>query len=333
IFLSYSRVDVNFAKRLTKDIELFGFTVWIDVKDMKVGDSIVKNIETGIENSTWMIIILSNNSISSKWVENEMNAGIHKSSSSKHFFILPVLYEKIKKIPTFLKDIFYADFTKSYEEGLNLLKDRLISDYYNKKMTETWFLVKNPLAGALTKFNSFSSTYQSLYNNNIRQSMYHFANLGEDVRFRGETEHIAKKHSENDLSFYLPKKNKKYSDLFKSIPSEIWFGDTGRLILHKKENILSGEYDWYGISLPGKINGKFYGEMIFFSWDWNLSSEKGYGIFWTDIPDILHGGWWMDYENIDKKLIMSKSITPPHNWSFVKINSLKIENNVSPNKT
>ena len=51
VFISYSRKDVNFARRLAGDLEKAGFDVWWDVSDLKGGDDWVRNIPTAIEAS------------------------------------------------------------------------------------------------------------------------------------------------------------------------------------------------------------------------------------------------------------------------------------------
>ena len=87
---------------------------------------------------------------------------------------------------------------------------------------------------------------------------------------------------------------------------------------------ISGDYDWHGLSLAGHIHGERNKDLIHFSWDWTRSSEKGRGIFWLDVPDVLYGGWWMDYQDISDEDIESKRVEPPNRWEFVNVTGLHI---------
>ena len=107
--------------------------------------------------------------------------------------------------------------------------------------------------------------------------------------------------------------------------SELWFGESGRLLLRREGKMVHGDYDWYGMSLVGKIEGRETDGIITFEWSWSVSSEKGRGIFWTDVPNVLHGGWWMDFAQIDESRILQKKMTVPYKWEFVRMNTLKIE--------
>ncbi|MCH7754214.1 toll/interleukin-1 receptor domain-containing protein [candidate division KSB1 bacterium] len=98
--------------------------LWYDDWEIKIGDSIVQKINDGISYSDFLIVVLSGNSVSSKWVKEELNAATIKNIESKGAFILPVLLEKCK-IPLLLADKKYADFTKSFEKAYNDLDDAI----------------------------------------------------------------------------------------------------------------------------------------------------------------------------------------------------------------
>ncbi len=80
IFISYSRKDINFVRRLAGDLEKAGYDVWWDLTDLRGGDDWVRVIPEAIKNSDKIIVVLSPNSTISEWVE--------KGSSLESLFCL-----------------------------------------------------------------------------------------------------------------------------------------------------------------------------------------------------------------------------------------------------
>ena len=70
IFISYSKKDSQFAHKLADDLNAAGHKIWID-RSLQVGDDWEKTIEQELENAQEVIVILSKNSIASKWVQHE----------------------------------------------------------------------------------------------------------------------------------------------------------------------------------------------------------------------------------------------------------------------
>ena len=124
LFISYSSKDVDFVRRLVADLDARGIKVWWDKLEMKIGDSLSRKIQEGISGSSWLAIVLSENSARSPWVERELSAALTKELERQDVFILPILYRKCE-IPLFLRDKIYADFAQSYEEGLRSLVERI----------------------------------------------------------------------------------------------------------------------------------------------------------------------------------------------------------------
>ena len=94
--------------------------VWFDEWEIKVGDSITQKISSGIQESSWLAIVLSNSSISSSWVQKELGSGLTRELYEKCVFVLPILKEECE-IPMLLRDKKYADFRSNYSHGLHEL--------------------------------------------------------------------------------------------------------------------------------------------------------------------------------------------------------------------
>jgi hypothetical protein len=117
VFISHSSVDKPFARKLITSLEKEGHTCWIDEKEIKVGERIVGKIQEGLESSEYLALLLSKQSVQSKWVEEEWVTQYWGQVNSGKVKLLPLLIEECK-IPNILQGIKYADFTKGYDIGL-----------------------------------------------------------------------------------------------------------------------------------------------------------------------------------------------------------------------
>lgn len=109
IFLSHSTKDKPFAKRLAIRLQEAGVQVWIDDEKIKVGESIVAKLGEALDNVNFVGALVSEHSISSKWVSHEIQVAITKEIESSRPVVLPLLIGDVK-MPTYLKDKKYADF-------------------------------------------------------------------------------------------------------------------------------------------------------------------------------------------------------------------------------
>lgn len=149
IFICHSSKDKRFARKLYNKLKLFGVNSWIDESEIRIGDSLTTKIGGAINKCNFFGIILSKNSIKSSWVKKELQIALQKEIKSNKIVVLPILLDKIK-IPPFLSDKLYADFTqKQYFEksffllletigistiGLNKKEPKLF--YYHKLIIE-----------------------------------------------------------------------------------------------------------------------------------------------------------------------------------------------------
>jgi hypothetical protein len=116
-FLSYSYKDKSFVRELAEDLTRLGHTVWLDEWEIRVGDSIITKIGRGIEDANYVLVVLSQNSTSSEWVEKEWQAKYWDEINRRKVMVLPVVLEDCS-IPTLLRPKKYADFRVNYKVGL-----------------------------------------------------------------------------------------------------------------------------------------------------------------------------------------------------------------------
>ena len=122
VFISHSSKDKSFVRQLAGDLATNGVTLWLDEQTIRVGDSIVDKINQGLASSDFFLAVLSDNSISSEWVKRELNQALIREIEERRVKILPIKLTECE-MPSLIKDKKYADFSKSYKQGLvDLLK-------------------------------------------------------------------------------------------------------------------------------------------------------------------------------------------------------------------
>ena len=88
-FISYSSKDEDFARRLHTDLQNEGVRCWFAPEDMKIGDKIRQRIDESIRIYDKLLLILSENSINSKWVEKEVETAFDKETLT-HTVLFPI---------------------------------------------------------------------------------------------------------------------------------------------------------------------------------------------------------------------------------------------------
>lgn len=135
VFISHSYQDRKFVNQLTSKLTDDGIKVWTDEKELAIGDNIAEKINDAIKKTDYFIVVLSKNSINSKWVNFELSATRLNEISKEQNIILPVLIEDCE-IPFSLSDRFYSDFRYSFDEGYSRLIKALKAQS-TKKYQET----------------------------------------------------------------------------------------------------------------------------------------------------------------------------------------------------
>jgi TIR domain len=122
LFLCHSSQDKPFVRQVRNDLANAGHNTWIDEFEIKVGDSIVEKINSATEIADGLIFFLSEASMNSSWVKREWQSTLYRYLSGSKTKVYPALIEECD-IPPILSDIKFADFRRSYRDGLaELLK-------------------------------------------------------------------------------------------------------------------------------------------------------------------------------------------------------------------
>jgi hypothetical protein len=89
-FISYSSQDDDFAQRLHADLQQKGVRCWLAPEDLKIGDKFRTRIDESIRVYDKLMVVLSENSIRSRWVEEEVEAAFEREDKQKKLVLFPI---------------------------------------------------------------------------------------------------------------------------------------------------------------------------------------------------------------------------------------------------
>ena len=89
-FISSSSKDDDFAQRLHADLQQKGVRCWFAPEDLKIGDKFRTRIDESIRVYDKLMVILSENSIPSRWVEKEVEAAFEREEREKKLVLFPI---------------------------------------------------------------------------------------------------------------------------------------------------------------------------------------------------------------------------------------------------
>ena len=89
-FISYSHKDQEFTDTLVQKLRSENITVWFAPEDMKIGDKIRRRIDEEIRIYDKILIILSEDSIESQWVEQEVEKALERERKENKLILFPI---------------------------------------------------------------------------------------------------------------------------------------------------------------------------------------------------------------------------------------------------
>ena len=89
-FISYSSKDQDFAERLHADLQNKGVRCWFAPEDLKIGARTRPAIDEAIRVRDKLLLILSEKSIESDWVEKEVETAFEEESRRKETVLFPI---------------------------------------------------------------------------------------------------------------------------------------------------------------------------------------------------------------------------------------------------
>jgi hypothetical protein len=86
---SYSSKDQELAERLHNDLQAKGVRCWFAPEDLKIGDKFRTRIDEAIRYHDKLLLVLSEYSVNSKWVEKEVETAFDKETPG-HTVLFPI---------------------------------------------------------------------------------------------------------------------------------------------------------------------------------------------------------------------------------------------------
>jgi uncharacterized protein YjbI with pentapeptide repeats len=80
VFISYSTKDQDFADRLHADLQDKGVRCWLATEDLKIGDPFRQRIDESIRLHDKLLLVLSEHSVQSSWVQDEVEAALERDA-------------------------------------------------------------------------------------------------------------------------------------------------------------------------------------------------------------------------------------------------------------
>jgi len=89
-FIRYSGKDQEFARRLHADLQSKGIRCWFAPEDGPTGDAMQAQIDESIRVYDKIVIVLSENSIQSQWIEQEVKTALAKEGEQNKAVLFPI---------------------------------------------------------------------------------------------------------------------------------------------------------------------------------------------------------------------------------------------------
>jgi uncharacterized protein YjbI with pentapeptide repeats len=138
-FISYSSKDQDFAKLLHARLQQEGVRCWYAPEDLKIGDEFRQRIDDAIRLHDKLLVVLSEHSVESRWVKDEVEGALEKERQQNKLVLFPIQLDDAVMTTTqawaasLRRQRHIGDFTKwkdhdSYQKAF----ERLLRDLQGK---------------------------------------------------------------------------------------------------------------------------------------------------------------------------------------------------------
>lgn len=117
IFISYSHKDKQQVQNIVKKIKDAGHDIWIDESRLSISDAISSAIQKNIQNSDYVIVFLSSNSVDSKWVRQEIYEALYQELKNRELKLIPCLIDDCEFPKAFTKSKKFYRLYQSFLEN------------------------------------------------------------------------------------------------------------------------------------------------------------------------------------------------------------------------
>ena len=106
IFISHSSVDREFANLVAARLREADMEPWVDNENILVGDDILDSLGSGLRTMDLFVLIVSEASLSSSWVERELKFAVWEEVRRKQALVLPFIIDEsmIDDLPWYIRN-------------------------------------------------------------------------------------------------------------------------------------------------------------------------------------------------------------------------------------
>jgi hypothetical protein len=136
VFVSHASQDKPFVYRLVFELLSEGVPVWLDKWEFGPGDSLIMNLDSGLDGSACVLVIESSHATKTKWVNYEVELTIKAEQRLDRRLLVPVRIDASDGLPL-LKDRVHITVTDGpdFMEGVHALIDHLRGMGLSKKLS------------------------------------------------------------------------------------------------------------------------------------------------------------------------------------------------------
>lgn len=122
-FMSYSREDVSYQKRVIQELRQRGITVWVDTENLIPGSPAwEREIERAIRSAAGIIVLLSPGANNSEWVRREISFA---EQNAKRIFPVLIRGDEDDSVPLRLSSHQRVDLRRNFNDGIGQLEHAL----------------------------------------------------------------------------------------------------------------------------------------------------------------------------------------------------------------
>jgi len=130
IFLSYSHSNEAVADEIASSLECcfeeggYIYDIWFDKWRIRAGQWVQEEVEKGLEESDYLLLLISSESMESTYVNAEWRTMFNRKLDENENSVIPVIVDEtpIASLPTFLKNVFVFKLEDTADRGKVLKK-------------------------------------------------------------------------------------------------------------------------------------------------------------------------------------------------------------------
>lgn len=117
VFISHRGCDAADAEKLADELRQAGHNVWLDLWQIRLGDSITGRMNEGLEGATDVVVCYSSAGVSTPWMSREWLSALARQLQGCSIRLIPVVLTGGSP-PAILADIKYVDLAADWDSGI-----------------------------------------------------------------------------------------------------------------------------------------------------------------------------------------------------------------------